>query len=240
MKKLLLIACVAIFSAANVQAQCSPDPQYTSPGIYPDSATNFAPACVNQPYTQLITNVVPADTSVLILGFPTTVPIDSIVLTSVSNLPPGMTISCNPSGCAYPGGTIGCAIISGTCATVGTYYPVFNLTAYPGGVGAIGGPQTFTINYYKIDVNACAAGIEENTSNLFKLFPNPTNNKAVIEGLTGQNTVSIANAEGKIIKTYAVTEGTSLEMNLEGLNNGLYFITVAYEKGTEVLKLIKE
>jgi hypothetical protein len=35
-------------------------------------------------------------------------------------------------------------------------------------------------------------------------------------------------------------EGASLEMNLEGLNNGLYFVTINHDKGTEVLKLIKE
>jgi hypothetical protein len=240
MKKLLLIACVAFMGMANVQAQCTPDAQFTAPGIYPDSATNFASACVGQPYTQVITNVVPADTCVQILPVPfpcNTLSMDSIVLTGVTGLPPGMNYACNPTSCTYIGGAIGCAIISGTCNTAGTYNISFSLDAYVGGIGT---PQSFTVDYYKIVVNSCSAGIEENTSNLFQLFPNPTNSKAVIEGLSGNNSISIANAAGKIMQTYTVTEGTSLEMNLEGLNNGLYFVSVKHDKGTEVLKLIKE
>lgn len=240
MKKLLLIASVAFFGALNLNAQCTPDGQYTQAGIYPDSATNFLPACVGQTYTQLITNVVPLDTCAQILPAPfpcTTLAMDSIVLDNVTGLPPGLTFACNGNNCSYLGGTTGCAIITGTPTTAGTYNMVFNVSAYVGGLPTA---QTFTVDYYKIVVSACAAGIEENSNSMFQLFPNPTKNKVVIEGLTGQNNISLTNAEGKVVKTYNTFEGASLEMNLEGLNNGLYFVTVNHDKGTEVLKLIKE
>ncbi len=241
MKKLLLFASVAFFGALNLNAQCTPDGQYTEAGIYPDSATNFVGGCVGQAYTQVITNVVPLDTVVPVFGFPVPATIDSIVLVSVSGLPPGMDYACNPNNCTYVGGQTGCAIISGTCNTVGTYNIVFNLTAY---VTPVGIPtqqsQDFTVDYYKIVIGACAASIEENTNSMFKLFPNPTKNKVVVGGLKGQNNIALTNAEGKTVKTYNMFEGAYLEMNLEGLNNGLYFVTVNHNKGTEVLKLIKE
>lgn len=240
MKKLLLLATIAFFGTMNVNAQCTPDNQYTEPGIYPDSATNFGPACVNQPYTQLITNVVPEDTVIVVGGFPLpAIPIDSIVLDGVTGLPPGMTIACNPNNCSYEGGTTGCAIITGTCTVAGTYNPIFNLSAYVGGSSTA---QTFTVDYYKIVVSSCNVGLEENTATKFNMFPNPASGKVTIQGLDKESiqNISLMNAEGKIIRNYNMIEGASLEMNMEGLNHGLYFVTIAYGKGTEVLKLIKE
>lgn len=233
---------MAFFGAMSVNAQCNPDTQYTSPGIYPDSATNFAPACVNQPYTQLITNVVPQDTTTMIGPVPVTLSIDSIVLVSVTGLPPGMSIACNPSGCAYLGGTTGCAIITGTCATAGTYNLLFSLKAYVGGGGAATA-QSFTLDYYKIVVSNCGtAGLGENSSSSFKMFPNPASGKVTIEGLGKQaiQNISLTNAEGKLIRTYDLIEGASMDINMESLNHGLYFVTINHGKGTEVLKLIKE
>lgn len=239
MKKLLLIATVAFFGALNLNAQCTPDASLTGSGIYPDSATNFVGGCVGQQYTQIVQNVVPLDTTVPVFGFPVPATIDSIVLVNVSGLPPGMNFACNPNSCSYVGGATGCAVIEGICNTAGTYNLVFNLTAY---VSVQGLPQSqdFTLDYYKIVIGACAASIDENTNSLFKLYPNPAYSKVVIDGLKGQNNIALTNAEGKIVKTYNMFEGASLEMNLEGLNNGLYFVTVNHDKGTEVLKLIKE
>lgn len=243
MKKLLLVVSTAFLGAMNLNAQCTPDPAHTSSGIYPDSATNFAPACVNVPYTQLITNVVPADTTVSVLGFTTTVPIVKIDLTETLGLPPGMTIACNPSDCSFAGGTTGCAIITGTCTTPGTYNVTFKLTATLGGAGAALGPQNFTLDYYKIVVQSnCTAGIGENTAANFKMFPNPATNKVMIEGLDNETiqNISLTNAEGKLIRSYNSVNGSSMEINTADLNTGLYFVSVNHAKGTEVLKLIKE
>jgi len=243
MKKLLLFASIAFIGSLNLNAQCTPDPQYTSPGIYPDSATNFAAACSGEAYTQLITNVVPADTTVTVPIFgQITADIDSIVLVDVTGLPPGMDLACNPTSCAYPGGQTGCAIISGTCNTPGTYNLVFNLKAYVAGFP--GGPQSFTLDYYKIIVYAnCNAGLNETSASPFSMFPNPAGQKVVINGLAseyGVEHITLVNAAGQLVKNISLTEGTSQEINLEGLNHGLYFVKIGYNKGTEVLKLIKE
>lgn len=240
MKKLLLLASATFLLTLNLSAQCTPDPQYTSSGVYPDSATNFLPACLGEPYVQLVTNVVPADTSiVLIPGLPaTTVPIDSIVVVSVTGLPPGLTFECNNGDCAFEGGTIGCAVISGTPTTAGTYTVIFELKAH----SVI--TQNFTLDYYKIVVSDCnpsTVGINGLTSSKFKMFPNPASDKVSVQGLDNKNfdRIELTDASGKTILTQDVN-GNTMEINTSLLNAGLYFVNIYDANGMETLKLIKE
>ena len=139
MKKLLLFVSIAFLSVTGANAQCTPDPQFTTPGIYPDSATGFASGCQDQYYEQLITNVVPVDTIVeLIPGFPVTLAFDSIVITDFQGLPSSLTYACATSlgGCSFAGGQTGCAIITGTptLADVGTHPLVITVDVYVGGL----------------------------------------------------------------------------------------------------------
>lgn len=238
MKKGLLLLTATIFLSLNLSAQCTPDPQYTSSGIYPDSATNFLPACVGVAYEQLITNVVPADTTIQIVPFlpPQTVPIDSIVVESVTGLPPGLTFQCNNGNCAFLGGTTGCATISGTPTTAGTYTVVFSLKAHS--VVA----QEFTLNYYKIVVSDCVpVGVNDVTASKFKMFPNPAKEKLMIQGLDNKNirNIELTDASGKTIQNYLVN-GSQLEINTSSLNVGLYFVNIYDANRMETLKLIKE
>lgn len=245
MKKLLLFVAATFVVGISAQAQCTPDPQYTESGIYPDSATNFAPACVGEPYTQLITNVVPADTTIDVFGFPATIPIDSITVNDVTGLPPGMTFSCNPASCSYPGGTTGCAVIQGTCNTPGEYVLTIELSAYVGGAGA-GGAQNFTLSYYKIVVSPAPCNtnsVLENTANLFSVHPNPTSDKFTVTGLAAGvevASIEVFNMEGKMVKALAWNGASSMDISTVGLNTGMYFVNIKHNQGTEVIKLIKE
>jgi hypothetical protein len=45
--------------------------------------------------------------------------------------------------------------------------------------------------------------------------------------------------EGKVIKNVTVTSAT-MDVNLNGLDNGVYFVVVNHAGGTETLKFIKE
>ncbi|MEW6468951.1 MAG: T9SS type A sorting domain-containing protein [Bacteroidota bacterium] len=157
MMRALLAAAVLILSFASTPAQnCTPDPQYTQPGIYPDSATNFAPAYANTPYSQLITVVIPQDTQVLNPPFPPFV-WDSTVLVSMTGLPPGFTYACwnnstSPNRCSWRGNTTGCCIITGnpTINDTGTY--TLNIVTHNFLAGSTT-PNPYTITYYKIRVN---------------------------------------------------------------------------------------
>lgn len=241
MRKFLLLLGSAFMGITFAQAQCSPDPQYTESGIYPDSATNFAPACVGEPYTQVITNVVPEDTTTIlpIVG-QVTVAIDSINVVSVTGLPPGMTFQCNPSSCSYAGGTTGCAIISGTCNTPGTYNLVFELTAYVEFVGA----QDFTLDYYKIVVQDCGnVSLIEKGKNPLNVYPNPTKGNFTIDGLVNLSKIEqiqVVNMAGQVLSSQSWNGTDFQEINLDHANAGIYFVSVSHANGTQVVKLIKE
>lgn len=239
MKKLLLLSLLA-FISLNLNAQCTPDPMQTEPGIYPDSATGFADACIDILYEQLITNVVPADTNVVVFGISILTTIDSIVIDSLNGLPPGMTFECNPNSCVFPGGETGCAIITGTCSVAGDYPLTFYLSAYVGGVSS---PNPYVVDYYAINVNACTAGMEENKLSELKLSPNPASNNVIIEGLNnkkGITSISLMNLEGKIIRNMEINQQDKLSIQLDGINSGVYFIRINAIDGNEILKLVKD
>lgn len=158
MKKLLLFVSITLLTISSASAQCTPDPQYTSPGIYPNEATGFDSGCVGVAYSQLITNVVPVDTCVTVVqGLPcVTFDIDSVVITSVSGLPAGLSIvyydggntnSPADRGC-FEGGTTGCALISGTPTTAGTYNLSINVMGYTAGQS-----QPTLIDWYTIVID---------------------------------------------------------------------------------------
>ena len=94
MKNFLFILLFAL-GTTFANAQCTPDPQYSAAGIYPDTSTGLATAYVGQSYYQNITVITPTDTVVDILQNPVQVTIDSISLTSVSGLPSNFTYSCD-------------------------------------------------------------------------------------------------------------------------------------------------
>lgn len=173
--KLRLLSLIAFlaFYGFTANAQCVPGTS-TTPGISPDSATGLAPAMVNQGYNQVLQIRVPADTTVeLIPGVPVTVTLVNTQLTSFTGLPAGLTYSCTPSNCTFPGGSNGCVEISGIPTTAGIY----PLTAIITTTGSFFGQpviQTDTVTYYTIVVSP-ATGIAEYNTGGFSLAQNSPN-----------------------------------------------------------------
>ena len=140
------------FFTLNLKAQvCTPDTQYTSSGLHPDSATGLDSATLGVYYEEVITVVVPADTVISPGPPPIIIPIDSLVMTNVTGLPPGLTYGCEPPSCHWPGGTTGCILISGTPTDTGTYSLTFLYNFYLGGSPT---PVSITIEYYSIFVDS--------------------------------------------------------------------------------------
>ena len=130
-KKLLLIP-IAIFilKIASFGQACTPDPIYTTNGVHPDSATGFDTAYVGIAYTQLVTIIIPKDTTPIFP--PIALTWDSTILVSISGMPASMSYACwnnstNPNRCSWKGNTKGCAIITGTptAGEVGTHALLF-------------------------------------------------------------------------------------------------------------------
>ena len=250
-KKLLLIPiAVLLFELPSFgQAACNPDPQYTNPstqnGLYPDTLTDFGPAYVGTPYSQLVTIVIPPDTTVSPFG---TIPWDSTVLTGVTGLPAGLTYACwnangfgNPSRCAWKGNSIGCAIITGTPTTMGTYPLQFATNNYIGFLGN----QPYTILNYKIVVNA-ANDVNENPTIqiLQQNNPNPFGNLSEIQFTAEDNGMAqfkIYNLIGTVIQQYDVKikKGINkLELDAKDFDSGIYFYSIAHGSTSFTRKMI--
>jgi hypothetical protein len=259
MTKFLRITFVAIsflffLDKAHGQA-CTPDPQYTNTdtdrGVYPDSATGFAPAYANSPYMQLVTIVVPPDTQVLPLPFPPT-PFDSIVLVNFTGLPPGFTYGCwnstaNSTRCSWPGNSIGCLQINGnpTMADTGTYNLLFDGEAYVGGSTT---PVAFTIDYYKIVVNT-PVSIEGNKDAGFAIAqnaPNPFRERTKIKYSVPapcEVKFTVYNMLGKAVH-HSVAQAKKgenhIDFNPGQLAPGVYMYTLSHGSSTVTKRMVVE
>ncbi|MFH1319662.1 MAG: T9SS type A sorting domain-containing protein [Bacteroidota bacterium] len=184
----------SVFQITNAQV-CSPGPQ-TTPGIYPDSIVGLSCGIKNTPYIEILTMVVPTDT---VDPFCTCgVELDSISLTGIANLPPGLNYTCDVPSCSWPGGSNGCVLIDGTPTDTGTYDIIAYTKAFVKckvdiGFGC-GSPAIFdtasydVIDFYSIDIasdsTTCTptgiADIETSKFIINKNSPNPFTEKTKI------------------------------------------------------------
>lgn len=107
MKIVSLFLLLLAFSAG---AQCVPDQSFTGTGVAPQV---MKASCINAYYSDTLTARVPGDT--VYAGF--TIPIDSLVVIGVSNLPSGLSYVCGSTNCtAYGNWTsplFECILVSG-------------------------------------------------------------------------------------------------------------------------------
>jgi hypothetical protein len=240
---------IFISGAMMAQPTCTLDPVFVaSPkyGIWPDSATNFASGQVGVAYAQNITVKVPLDTvqtpiKICFTRFELLVPPSY----PNYNLPPGLTLTGNPSNLKFPGNANSCAIISGTPTTAGTYTLHFQVDAYgttilsfqncPTPVNPNSGSKITTqnIDYYIINISPAAIIQQyQNISNL-NVFPNPATDKL---NISFNSTVS----DNFQFTLFDITGKTLINQNIKStigenkttidvseLDNGIYFYTIS-------------
>ena len=88
MKKIILLL-FTIISYNISLSQCTPDPLYADSawGIWPNEQTNFVSGDIGVAYQQIVNFKVPIDAGDIDTAF-AGVPVDSVVLNNVQNLPP--------------------------------------------------------------------------------------------------------------------------------------------------------
>ena len=160
MLKKILLSLTFTVALVFANAQCTPDPQFTAAGIYPDSATGLSPAYVGQSYSEVITVITPLDTSTLYNGTLIDVTVSTITLASLTGLPSNFTYTCDAPNCSFPGGTTSCAVLTSTSnptmADVGSYQLI--MTTETDGMGTVGPvtiplpTQTDVIDNYYLDI----------------------------------------------------------------------------------------
>jgi hypothetical protein len=245
MKKILLTLTLAL-AFIGAQAQCTPDPQYTAVGIYPDSLTGLSPATVGIAYNQNITIIVPSDTVADVFGQMVPVTIDKIDLTSVTGLPSSFSYSCDPPSCSFPGGTTKCAELSSAAPTsseIGLHQIIFKTTTYVSGVPFIGTTtQNDTIDYYYLQVSGVTSTINQFDNTTFELkevYPNPVSNQAKIQfvsGTTENITFKIYNLLGEEIESQLISSSkgvNTINLNTSSYAEGIYLYSI--NNGNKVL-----
>lgn len=202
----LMLFALMSFQVANAQV-CQPDPQYTQPGVYPDSVTGLPCAIVDSSYSVRITVIVPADTQLVPLPAPP-VPIDSAVLAGpITGLPVGISYFCEPPSCSWAGGTAGCILITGTPQTQGIFNIVATVDSYIGGSPTPS--STTVVDYYSIVVtdtaNCTLTGIKEIDASKLAVIqnnPNPFSDKTEISFTTAKTGIvkfKVYNVLGKLV-----------------------------------------
>ncbi len=178
MKKVLFSSVFSVILFLGVLAQpCIPEASLTTPGLYPDSATNLPPGTVNVYYEAVISAFIPTDTTYM--GF--TAQIDSIGVVNVLGLPTGLSwVSDSPSN-FWEGGTKGCIRISGTTSVEGLFNLLIPLTIH-GKMSSMPLEVPDTIRFYKIDMQpANVAEFSGQSFNVGLAFPNPVSDMTNIE-----------------------------------------------------------
>lgn len=245
MRKLLLVltfAFVTIFANAQSTMGCAPESQYTAAGIYPDTATGLAPGYVGESYTENITVITPTDTTVDVLGTMVSVTIDSIVLTSVTDLPPNFSYACNPPSCGFPGGTAKCAELYSTIdpvqADIGVYNIIFETTSYASNVPFLGTmTQDDVIDYYYIEIfpEMTTSTINKFDNTTFELkgsYPNPVVNQAKIQFISGTPesiVFKIYNLLGEEIDSQIISSSrgvNTIYLNTSSYSEGIYLYSI--------------
>jgi hypothetical protein len=249
MKK-LLFSVFALSFAISVKAQCTPDGTLIPDafGVYPDTTQNFAIAEVGTPYSQVLHFKAPSDAGDIDEAYAGQT-IESFTVMSVDNMPPGLSYACNISSCQYPGGSTGCAAITGTPTTTGTYEMVINIRAVvlaeilPGFPPV---PVTVDESFggYRIHVvEAGTASIEPNIKPELLVYPNPAQEVLTIDNLnqfSNVGAIRVVNVEGKLIQAVAYNGDASMTLNTEALVSGVYFVEIAHADGIERVKFMKK
>lgn len=251
MKQLLLSFSFLTLLVFGASAQCTADPQYTEGGVYPDSATGLSPAYVGQTYNEVITVIVPVDTTIMVGPIPFTLLFDSVVVSDWQGLPPGFTVdyyspdnvfSPIDQGC-FEGDKTGCILISGnpTAQDVGSYQQIISTDAYSTPDNPLGEPTVTLVDYYYIHV-IDANGIGGITKSKFALFPNPAKDIVTLNGLNDVDvsSVTLVDMNGKSHAAFDTFNAASMDINVQDLESGMYFVQIDYNGTKEVLKFIKE
>lgn len=74
----------------------------------------------------------------------------------------------------------------------------------------------------------------------FALYPNPAAATVLVSGLQGPNTIHVTDISGRIISSTAIN-GSTTEVNLNGMQSGVYFVKVHNSYGqTAIKRLLKQ
>ena len=168
MKNLILIT-FCLFTFIFSYSQCTPDPSFadSSFGVWPTPQTNFPDGDIGVFYDEVVYFKVPRDAGNIDSAYAGQL-IDSIILSSVTNLPPGLSYQCDIPSCTWNFDSVGCASISGTPTTNGSYQISLDATVWTE-IFLTPFPVPYSFNGYSINIGPTSRPL----AHIFKIFLTP-------------------------------------------------------------------
>jgi len=80
--------------------------------------------------------------------------------------------------------------------------------------------------------------VNSTESNRISAFPNPTKGNVMIVGIEDINKVSIVDLTGKVLTESKVQGQSSINLNIQQLNSGVYFVIMHKKSGENIMKKI--
>lgn len=243
-KNVLLLSVLAVFQLTIAYSQCEPDAQYTDfpAGIYPIDTAGTAVSSIpigqeNQPYETTLTVALP-DMVMISLSPPNppvSLNLDSVVVSNITGLPPGITYECMPSNCVFPDQTLSCILLSGTPTQAGTYSISVQAQLYAFPISPeITFPGELVTGEYKIliDEDIAIDDVNEDAIGLGQNVPNPFSDATEIQVDTKQSGMfefKVYNVIGKLLHEERVSLSAGKNtIKFDGSNfySGMYFYSV--------------
>ncbi len=221
MLKIKLIGVLVSICLCSVDAvsQCTPDNSLTEFGAYSSLGKNKIPsAWVDSTYKESLTIVVPAE----IQGFK----INQVTLKEAPDIYTGLSYTCNPSNCIYPGGANGCIEISGTATdSKQANQKVVTLKLFVE-TDIVNFDTNIAVEFDLLD--SASLSIQTNQLVEHAIYPNPANEAITLDiGKEVYKTLSveILNLEGENVKAFNFSSNEKMiELPIKEIENGLYLI----------------
>jgi hypothetical protein len=264
MTRILLTFSLCAFANLLAAQNCNPDLTYadSTAGVYPEP---YEPtvnpnggitecAVIGQPFEFTLTIVINDTLTYSGLSFP----LDSVIVSSVTGLPAGITYACDPPNCHFTSNTVGCAKLFGIATSgnaPGGYDLLIGGSAYVNGsvfpLPIVFPDANLAPGKYTIQVNANASdpcgvvSTKDLTSQIsIKTVPNPVFGEAQIKinsQISGQFQFQILDLLGNRISQRQVSllnGENNIGFDASQLPNGLYLVQLRSEIGQVTQKIV--
>lgn len=236
-KKILTLVFIAFLTNSAFGQSCTPDISINTHGYYPDKLDTAQETVAYNMTMQVYSK---RDTMVdnPLGGGKVNATIDSIIITSVLGLPPGLAFICNPSNCRFVSLKTHCINIYGTPPQGSSmYYPLdIKATAKV----TVGGSYKTTVNESITDFGIFVkddhiSSVETVNNNSMAVYPNPASacfnmyNKRAVEGV-----VRIYSSTGTLVLEQIVLPNEEIKIGTISWPMSVYYIQTTYKDGLSV------
>lgn len=228
MKKIYIIIALLLPAISVLAQPCTPDSTLTTPGIKPSKIPN---GVLGIPYSQVISLMVPLDTTVVWSGTAVNIKVDSATVIYLSDFPSGFAYDCDKLSRTWNGGQKGCARLFGLPDTnnLGVYKIWVKTRTYFKIVGISGNFDQIDSSAIDYTIQQWPLGLRESLKyHTLKMSPNPVTNllSAEMEPYDASTMFKIFNLLGQQFTIEPLYEPNTgqVKFDVSALPAGVYII----------------